>query len=178
MPWLETGLGRIRCLAGAQLFLIMRGQQEILLCWGGWQCYLPHLLPAYLTSSHPDLDQNSIVNPWQDSVWKWLHGLEQQLVRLQPCGDGDPQGVDRGRGGGYQVTIGRAGGGDQAFLLGCLLWLYARTATSSSCRAQVRLVSLILSSLTPLILFLSNLSLPSFYPSSHSLWITNIVNFV
>ena len=98
-----------------------------------------------------------------------MHGLEQQLVRLQPCGEDGPQGGDKERGGGDQVTVDIAGDGDQAFLLGCLLWLHARTATSSSCRAQVRLVSLILSSLTPLILFLSNLSLPSFYPSSHSL---------
>ena len=50
-----------------------------------------------------------------------MHGLEQHLVRLQPCGEDGPQGGDRGRGGEYQVTIGTAGGGDQVFLLGCLL---------------------------------------------------------
>ena len=108
MPWLETDLGRVWCLAGAELFWILRGQQGTLLHCGERQCYLPRLLPAYLTSYHPDLDQSLVVSPRQESVWKWLHGLEQHLVRLQPCGEDGPQGGDRGRGGEYQVTIGTA----------------------------------------------------------------------
>ena len=50
-----------------------------------------------------------------------MHGLEQQLVRLEPCGEDGPQGGDKERGGGDQVTVDIAGDGDQAFLLGCLL---------------------------------------------------------
>ena len=61
-----------------------------------------------------------------------MHGLEQQLVRLQPCGEDGPQGGDRERGGGDQVTVGTAGDGDQAFLLA--YWAFVRTASSSSCR--------------------------------------------